>query len=233
MGGDGGSIPGRADVVRVKGYGFKRNLGGMGYDPNTLVYVGDGSMGEDERRRLRFSRCFLSEEELALPVVVDRKGNLLNKEALLRGLIDKTLPMELQHIRKLKDVKQVAPSKHKGAFEVWDSESNRLQCPITGNVANGNSDFYVNWDCGCFFSKKALTQIPTNSNQCPVCNKHTKQDLIQIVPRQSNHKKQTSINEDSSAFLELPSKPQKRNLKALQHDDGLVVNDSKRIRRTH
>lgn len=37
MGGDGGSIPGRADLVRVKGYGFKRNLGGLGYDANTLV----------------------------------------------------------------------------------------------------------------------------------------------------------------------------------------------------
>jgi hypothetical protein len=37
MGGDGGSIPKRADVVRTSGYRFIRNLGGLGYLPNSQV----------------------------------------------------------------------------------------------------------------------------------------------------------------------------------------------------
>eukprot|EP01053_Blabericola_migrator_P001599 Blabericola_migrator_1__1598@NODE_1424_length_4568_cov_180_439014_g947_i0_p2_GENE_NODE_1424_length_4568_cov_180_439014_g947_i0NODE_1424_length_4568_cov_180_439014_g947_i0_p2_ORF_typecomplete_len211_score31_15Rtf2/PF04641_12/9_4e38zfNse/PF11789_8/21zfNse/PF11789_8/0_32zfNOSIP/PF15906_5/0_041zfNOSIP/PF15906_5/1_3e04Pellino/PF04710_14/0_046_NODE_1424_length_4568_cov_180_439014_g947_i0291923 len=191
MGGDGGSIVGRADCIRVKGYGFKRNLGGMGYDPNTLVHVGDGKLSDDERRQLNFTRCRLTEEKLELPIVADRKGNIFTKENLIKALLDKTLPPELNHIKRLKDVKQIAPmleaesSRKAAAFDVWDPDTERLQCPITGTTATGTHDFYVNWRCGCLFSKKARDSLPMSKQACPVCGKGKALDLVELVPRKN------------------------------------------------
>lgn len=61
MGGDGGSFSGRAEMVRTKGYKFLRNLGGMGYTPNTQIRAGDERLGKNENRDLRTSACALSE----------------------------------------------------------------------------------------------------------------------------------------------------------------------------
>lgn len=61
MGGDGGSFSGRAEMVRTKGFKFLRNLGGMGYTPNTQIRAGDERLGRNENRDLQNSACALSE----------------------------------------------------------------------------------------------------------------------------------------------------------------------------
>lgn len=55
----------------------------------------------------RWTTCLLSSEPLTPPCVVDKLGNILNKEAVLRALQSKSMPGGLRHIRGLKDVMDV------------------------------------------------------------------------------------------------------------------------------
>jgi len=109
MGGDGGCFITRADCVKTKGYGFTKASGGrftnsLGEMANYVQLVSeDRGLGVLERHRLRMSHCFLSQEPLRDPVVACRLGNLYNKEALIGGLLSKSLPQELDHIRQLKE----------------------------------------------------------------------------------------------------------------------------------
>lgn len=61
MGGDGGSFSTRADMVKTKGFKFLRNLGGMGYVPNTQVREADERLNRSEARDLQLSTCALSQ----------------------------------------------------------------------------------------------------------------------------------------------------------------------------
>lgn len=65
MGGDGGSIPKRADVVKTKGYGFKRNLGGMGYMPNAQVKLTNEENSTKLKMHERWTKCYLTNVSLS------------------------------------------------------------------------------------------------------------------------------------------------------------------------
>lgn len=69
MGADGGSIPDRRDLVKVKGKAEKTDR---------------------ELERERFYLCALSKKSLSKPVVADALGKLYNKDAILEFLIDKS-----------------------------------------------------------------------------------------------------------------------------------------------
>ena len=59
MGGDGGLVPQRADMVRTRGFRLNAS-GGMGYSANTLIAVGaDTGIPPREMRRLRMTCCAL------------------------------------------------------------------------------------------------------------------------------------------------------------------------------
>lgn len=108
MGGDGGSFSGRAEMVRTKGFKFLRNLGGMGYTPNTQIRAGDERLGKNENRDLQNSTCALSEEKLRPPLVACRVGRLYNKEKVITAMLEKSLPPHMKHVKSLKDVKECA-----------------------------------------------------------------------------------------------------------------------------
>lgn len=88
MGCDGGSIPMREDMVRVK-----KTAG----PPSTQEKLNDLA--------IRWSTCSLSAEPLRVPIVADMLGNLFNKEALLAAALSKSLPEAFSHIRSLKRVR--------------------------------------------------------------------------------------------------------------------------------
>ena len=69
MGGDGGSIPTRSDLVKLKDKEKKA-------DPH-------------EQQKIRWSYCTMSNQPLAEPVVADELGNLYNKEHVLKYLVDR------------------------------------------------------------------------------------------------------------------------------------------------
>ncbi|EZG43617.1 replication termination factor 2 [Gregarina niphandrodes] len=169
MGGDGGSIPGRADIVRVKGYEFKRNLGGMGYDPNTMVLKERGALSPQEARGLALTRCRVSQLPLHVPIVLDRSGYPYNKEELLERMLAKSDVLKSLGIKSLKDVVTI----NDGSEALFAPFANgTLQCQLTGVPCNGSKRFLFNWTCGCIFAEKAQREIGqqrSTQQNCPVC----------------------------------------------------------------
>jgi hypothetical protein len=112
MGGDGGQVIDRGTMVKTRGWGFTKEVGGA-YN-NSLGELNsyqqmiseDTGLGPMEKHRLRMTTCLLSQQDLAEPVVCCRLGSLYNKEALISALLSKSLPDAFVHIRGLKDVKQ-------------------------------------------------------------------------------------------------------------------------------
>ena len=86
MGNDGGSIPRRSEVVKIKQKNQK--------------------LEKVQVAKAKASYCILSKEPLKPPIVACKLGNLYNKEEVLRRLVEKTMPYSFRHIKKLKDVKE-------------------------------------------------------------------------------------------------------------------------------
>lgn len=61
MGGDGGSIPRRVDLVKTNGYRYARNLGGMGYSPNLQIKKSLDKLSPREISQIRWKQCALSQ----------------------------------------------------------------------------------------------------------------------------------------------------------------------------
>ncbi|ONK60435.1 uncharacterized protein A4U43_C08F18430 [Asparagus officinalis] len=108
----------------------------------------------NESRLSKWTNCSLSFEPLAHPIVIDKLGNLFNKEALVQALIHKKLPKEFGHIRGLKDMIEV--------------KIPNLECPVTGLEFNGKYGFIAIRKCGHVLSVKALKEV--KSDGCLVCH---------------------------------------------------------------
>jgi hypothetical protein len=163
MGGDGGSIPTRIDMVKVKGYGSAQRAGqgSMGFSSKGMRRIAEDSVDPREKRRLRMTRCALTENELRKPIVVDRCGNLFNKDEVIKRLLAKTLPNDLYpHITGLGDVLEVSMS------------DNSPTCPITGrSLADGVTKSEAFWPCGCVISEKGITTVSLDREKCTSCER--------------------------------------------------------------
>jgi hypothetical protein len=82
MGCDGGSIPRREELVKLKKKAEKA-------DPT-------------EVERIKWFTCAMSTERLKEPIVACELGHLYNKEAVIRALIEKNIDEKFSHIRSLK-----------------------------------------------------------------------------------------------------------------------------------
>eukprot|EP01018_Ginkgo_biloba_P024316 Gb_26977 [translate_table: standard] len=123
----------------------------------------------NETRISKWSTCSLSQETLKPPCVIDRLGNIFNKESLVRALLGKSLPKEFSYIKGLKDMITVHLSPIPG-FEVDDDAASetKFQCPITGLEFNGRYKFFALRGCGHVLSAKALKEVQSTS--CLVCH---------------------------------------------------------------
>jgi len=173
MGGDGGCVNTRVDMVKTRGYGLMRgqNCGGMGITPNVMCRVGqDTGAGYVELRQIQMKTCRISQQDLRPPIVVDRLGNLMNKESFMEALLSHSL--EADHIRGLKDVKDV-----KMVFK-----DGRPICPITmRELDDGGCRSVALWSCGCVIEQKTmLTFAKKPVEKCPNC--FGELDVIPLVP---------------------------------------------------
>ncbi|XP_058114104.1 uncharacterized protein LOC131256985 [Magnolia sinica] len=136
----------------------------------------------NEARLSRWMACALSSEPLRRPAVVDRLGNLFNKEALVEALLSKKLPRGFGHIRGLKDMIPIELSLISGQeSDERISFDTRFQCPITGLEFNGKYRFYALRGCGHVLSAKALKEVKTSA--CLVCHREFSElDMIVINP---------------------------------------------------
>lgn len=151
MGNDGGSIPGRQDLVKSK----KRRR---------------HSDTEEIVKQSKSKYCSLSKETLKKPIVGDKLGQIYNKTAIIKALIEKNLPETFNHISSLKDVKDINGEINKNGY---------LQCPITMSEFSGINKFYFLWNCGCIMSKKAIDEIGMK-DKCIVCGKDFDHDKDMI-----------------------------------------------------
>lgn len=109
-----------------------------------------------------------------------RLGLLYNYEEMLKVFIEKKIPSNFHHLKRLKDLKVLS-------LKEFNPEKNSifpLICPITKIIYNGLNKFKAVWNCGCVFSEKILDEMKNNKeykNLCPVCNKHYESnDLISL-----------------------------------------------------
>ncbi|KAJ3149677.1 hypothetical protein HDU86_006854 [Geranomyces michiganensis] len=181
MGCDGGSIPKRGELVKVKQAKERA-------DPRVQLVIA-------------WFFCQLSKQPLVQPVVADMLGRLYNKDAVLEYLLRKSGygdgDLICKHITSFKDVTtlKLAPNP---LFTEKDSDLpsatvlgniderplvSRFVCPVTGREMNGKSRFAYLLTCGCVFSGEALRNVPTST--CLSCNKpYTSDDVVPINPTQ-------------------------------------------------
>ncbi|CEO98571.1 Replication termination factor 2 [Plasmodiophora brassicae] len=151
MGCDGGSIPGRRDLVKQR----------------ASTKAAEAVVAETASSRWHV--CAISQERLVAPIVVCRLGHLYNKDALIQQhLLSKSRSPQFAHIRSLSDVIELkfhpADTSDDGG-----ADSPVFQCPVTMLIGNGKYRFHVSRACGCLVSERALKE--TNSSTCLMCQK--------------------------------------------------------------
>jgi len=160
MGCDGGSIPTRCELVKVK---EKQEV----KDPS-------------EVNRIRWSYCSLSKEPLSDPIVACRLGSLYNKDQILHALVKKLPSLQdplFLHITLLKDLIPVSFTRN--PLYNPDSNNSPFICPITQLEVGGKHKFVVMTECGCVVSQRALKEIPSNS--CLVCEKELNPSHVLVL----------------------------------------------------
>lgn len=230
MGGDGGSIPGRADMVRTKGYKFARNLGGMGYTPNTQVRDDSGALTQNEKRSLRWKTCAISSEPLSGVICVCKCGNLYNKESLLKRLLAKKMPANALHVTALSDIKDCKIKRN--------ADGDRIMCPLTCKEFEFGVKGVMIWSCGCLMSEKALrylkrknTGIENELHKCPVCESpYIDEDVIYLILTEEEfEQKQKQVINEKSERRKKRHKTTENNSKTTDKEDPpiLLANNDK------
>lgn len=157
MGGDGGSIPGRQDLVKTK------------QKPEQAE--------RHMERVAKWLHCAISQQKLRQPIVSCELGRLYNKESVLEFLLDKGSSEIAQHIRSLKDIKELRltdnPAYKQSSDDKGDGYSDNQAscfiCPVTGLEMSGRYRFCFLWNCGCVISEKAIKEV--KSDVCHKCGK--------------------------------------------------------------
>ncbi|RXG60126.1 Protein RTF2-like protein [Armadillidium vulgare] len=156
MGCDGGTIPRRDELVKTKKKPEQKD--------------------KDADRLYRWRHCSISQSPLQHPIVACELGRLYNKEEIISRLLSKTKDPSMDHIKSLKDIKELILTRNPSyredmpkGDEYFDTQNSEYICPITSQEMNGKSKFYFIWSCGCVISERALKEI--KSDRCHVCNK--------------------------------------------------------------
>lgn len=166
MGCDGGTIPRRDELVRVKKKPEQKD--------------------KDAELAFRWKHCTIRQLPLQPPVVACGLGRLYSKESVLEGLLDRdTLPESAVHIKNLKDIKNLnltpnpafnGNKAEKGDCYVDGGKSPYI-CPVIGLEMNGKYKFCFLWTCGCVMSERALKEVKTSV--CHRCQQSfTEADIV-------------------------------------------------------
>lgn len=164
MGCDGGTIPRRDELVRMKKKPEQKD--------------------KDAERSFKWRNCALSQQKLQEPVVSCGLGRLYTKSSVLEALLDKeSKPDSISHIKNLKDLKDLKltknpafkDSEHTGG-DVGDGSSPYI-CPISGLEMSGKFRFIFLWSCGCVLAERALKEV--KQNLCHMCQQpFTDNDVV-------------------------------------------------------
>jgi Rtf2 RING-finger len=168
MGCDGGTIPRRDELVRLKKKPEQKD--------------------KESELSFRWKHCAITQQPLQAPIVACGHGRLYSKESILECLLDRSkMPEVAQHIATLKDVKvlnltpnpafAIKMNGEKGeSGHFRDPRESPYVCPVIGIEFSGKFKFVLLWECGCVISEKALKGVP--SKVCHKCQKPFQSDDI-------------------------------------------------------
>ncbi|CAK9808277.1 Replication termination factor 2 [Anthophora plagiata] len=198
MGCDGGTIPRRDELVRVKKKPEQKD--------------------KEAELAFKWRHCTIKQLPLQPPVVGCALGHLYSKESVLEGLLDRsTLPESAQHIKTLKDVKNLNLTSNP-AFEgnkakkgdcYTDEGKSPYICPIIGLEMNGKYKFCFLWSCGCVMSERALKEV--KSKICHQCQQPFTETDIVIINAEGDDLKLMEKNMTVRKAAQKKSKKQKHN----------------------
>ncbi|GMK55008.1 hypothetical protein CspeluHIS016_0200640 [Cutaneotrichosporon spelunceum] len=141
MGADGGSIPGRRDLVKTRGKA--------------------ATTGKAVARE-RFFYCALSKKRLAKPVVADPLGKLYNKDAVIEYLLDKNAYGDGEQICPyISGVKDLLTLNAQPNPDEGESKA-PFVCWLSLKEMNGAVPFIALRHCGCVFADGALRAVLPN-----------------------------------------------------------------------
>lgn len=158
MGCDGGTIPRRDELVRLKKKPEQKD--------------------KDSERQFRWKHCALTQLKLQQPIVMCGLGRLYSKQNVIEALLDKEKITEsCAHIKSLKDIKNLNLTANPAYNESKDDKSSPYICALIGLEMSGQFRFVALWTCGCVFSERALKEV--KDKVCSVCQTpYTEEDVI-------------------------------------------------------
>jgi hypothetical protein len=179
-GGDGGSIPGRYDLVDIKRSISSGNDRGhyRAFDHNSMGWGEKVGYDDSEMKVAVAENCAITQATLKFPVAC-RFGYLFNKDALIAALVNKSLEPQFKHIRKIKDVHDATLTTNpaysdapKGA-EVLDSARDcHFICPVTQLPMNGKYKFVLIKTTKTVLSERGLKETASKNEAgeklCPI-----------------------------------------------------------------
>jgi len=200
MGCDGGTIPTRDELVKLKKKPEQKDA--------------------DAVRLLKWAHCALSQQVLAKKgVVACEMGRLYNKEAVIEMLLNKdrsASPPWASHIEKLKDVVELDltinpayEAKRKDAVGdgmYQDKLVSRYQCPVTGLEMNGRFKFVFSWTTGRVVSERAMKVLRNDPDEA---DKFKEEDSVVINPTEEEIDEQIVKMEGRRARLKAEKKAAK------------------------
>ncbi|XP_065336142.1 replication termination factor 2 [Cloeon dipterum] len=200
MGCDGGTIPRRDELVRLKKKKEQKD--------------------KESELSFRWRHCAITQQPLQQPIVACGQGRLYSKESVLEGLLDRSkMPAVAQHITSLRDVKElnltpnpafaIKANGEKGeSGHFRDPRESPYVCPVIGIEFSGKFKFVFSWNCGCVVSEKAIKEVPTS-----VCHKCQKpllnEDLVYLNAEGEILERMVKQMEDRKAKLKASKKSKK------------------------
>jgi len=173
MGCDGGTIPTRDELVKLKKKPEQRD--------------------KDGHRLYKWQHCAITQEPLRKPVVACELGRLYNKESIIELLLNKdrtNAPANTEHIEKLKDIVELQltpnPAYNASKQSVGDGMYNDALiapwiCPITGLEMNGRFKFVFVFTTGKVIAERAVKVLQKDPTEA---QSYKDEDLVTISPEE-------------------------------------------------
>lgn len=157
MGCDGGTIPRRDELVRLKKKPEQKD--------------------KDAERQFRWKHCNLTQERLQKPIVMCGLGRLYSKQNVIEHLLESKMPESCAHIKSLKDVKDLNLTANPAYEKNHDDKSAQFICALIGLEMSGQFRFVALWSCGCVFSERAVKEV--KDKNCSTClTPFSEQDVV-------------------------------------------------------